>query len=133
MVRELIDDPARSRVADVELALHERARRAALCGNRPGGSREQWIQLALGIPPRPFAAGALFQDLLHESRRALRLPERDDLLDLLVAHKGALDPGRLAGVNGLVEHVAAAEQLLGSARVEDHAAVDLRAHGECDA
>src|SRR5229473_3097979 len=130
---ELIDDPARTRIADVELALHERHRSPALGGDSARGAREQRIQLALGgLASLPLRAGALFEDLLHVAGRALRAPEVDDRLDLGVADEGPLDAGRLAGIDRLVQHIAAAEKLLCATRVEDHAAVDLRADRERD-
>src|SRR4029077_8752098 len=92
------------------------------------------VELALGgLPSLPFRAGALLEDLLHISGRALRLPEVHDSLDLRVAHKRALDAGRFAGVDGLIEHVPAAQQLFCAARVQDDATVDLRTDRERDA
>src|SRR5258708_354535 len=131
---ELIDDPARTRIADVELALHERHRSPALGGDSARGPREQRIQLALrGLASLPLRAGALFEDLLHVARPALRTPEVDDRLDLRVADERALDARGLAGVDRLVQHVAAAEKFLSTPGVEDHPAVDLRADREGDA
>src|SRR5712692_1967603 len=133
MLGELVDDPASTGVADVELSLHERHRSPALSGDSPRRAREQRIQLALGgLASLPLGAGPLFEDLLHVARAALRTPEVDHRLDLGVAVECALDAGRFAGVDGLIQHVAAAEQLLRAARVEDHSAVDLGADGECD-
>src|SRR2546430_2077592 len=54
------------------------------------------------------------------------------LVDLRVAHESALDAGRLARVHRLIQHVAAAQQLLGATGVENDAAVDLRADCERD-
>ena len=61
-----------------------------------------------------------------------RLQERDDALDLLVRDEGAVDTGDAPAARH-VEHVAAAEQLLGAAFAEDRAAVDLRGHLKADA
>ncbi len=134
MLRQLVDNPARARVADVELALHERHRRAALRGDGACSTREQRIQLALGgVASLPLRALTLFEDLFHVAGSALRAPEVDDRLDLRVAHERALDAGRLARVDRLIKHVSAAEQLLRAAGVEDDPAVDLRADSECDA
>src|SRR5712692_9002633 len=135
MLGELVDDTARARVADVELALHQRHRRGAFGGDRTTGARKEWVELALGTlaSSLPRRAGALFENLLHVPRRPLRFPELHDRLDLGVADERALDTRRLARIDGLVEHVAAAEKLLRAARVEDDAAVDLRPDRERDA
>ena len=135
MLGELVDDAARARVADIELALHQRHRRAAFRGHRASRAREQRVELALGAlaTPGPLRAGALLEDLLHVSRRALRLPEAHHRFDLGVAHERALYARRLARIHGLVEHVATPEQLLSAARVEDDAAVDLGPDRERDA
>src|SRR6266513_1859178 len=126
MFGELVDDPARARVADVELPLHQRDGGSAFRRHGPRRPREQRIQLALaGLTCLPFRAGSLFEDLLHESGCSLRLPERHDLFDFLVADESTLDARRLACVDGLVQHVAAAEELLRTAAVENDAAVDL--------
>src|SRR5207253_5675564 len=62
----------------------------------------------------------------------LRLPEVDDALDFAVRHEDTLKPGRLAGFDGQVEHVAPTEQLLGAGLVQDDPGVDARAHGKCN-
>src|ERR1700693_284248 len=103
MVGELVDDPPGARVPDVELALHQRHRCAALCANGSGRASEQRVELALGtLSSLPLRARALFEDLLHEAGRALRLPEADDRIDLLVADERALDARRLPGVDRLI-------------------------------
>src|SRR5260370_261575 len=133
MLWELSDEPAGTRVADIELALHERHRGPALGGDGARGSGEQRIQLSLGrLCPLPLRAGALFEDLFHVAGRALRPPEIDDRLDLGAADERALDAGRLAGIDGLVQHVPATQKLLRAAGVEDDAAVDLRVHPESE-
>src|SRR5579864_9172513 len=134
VLRQLVDDAPRARVADVELPLHERHGRGALRRDGASRTREQRVELALlAWAPLPLRPRAFLEDLLHVARAALRFPEVDHGLDLGVAHEGALDARRLARVDRLVEHVAAAEQLLRSARVEDHAAVDLGTDRESDA
>src|SRR5437762_2068004 len=135
MLGELVDDPARPGVADVELALHEGDRRRAFGRHRPRATREEGIQLAL-LPPLaslPFGHRALFEDLFHVARSSLRLPEADHAVDLGIADERALDAGRFACIDGLVEHVAATEKLFRTAGVEDDAAVDLPADSKCDA
>src|SRR5260370_41489583 len=73
---ELIDDPAGTRVADIELALHERHGSSTLGSDRARGPREQRIELALRGPAAlPFRARALFEDLLHLPRPPLPTPE----------------------------------------------------------
>src|SRR6202162_3894219 len=64
---------------------------------------------------------------------SLWLPEVDHPFDLRITDECALDTCRLAGVDRLVQHVAATEQLFRSTRVEDDSAVHLRAHRERDA
>ena len=128
MLGELVDDPASARVSDVELALHERDGSSTLGGDRARRTRKKRVELALlPLLPLPLGGCALFQDLFHVSRRALRLPVVDHAFDLRVADESALDAGRLARVHRLVQHVAATQQLLGATRVENDAAVDLRA------
>src|SRR5581483_2697828 len=118
-----------------ELPLHQGDRRRALRRDGASGSPEKRVQLALGfaLASLPLPGRARLEDLLHVARRRLALPEADHTVDLLVADERALDARRLAGVDRLVQHVAAAEQLLRAAGVEDHAAVDLRADRERDA
>src|SRR3989442_399828 len=125
MLGELVDDPARPGVPDVELALHEGDRRCAFGRHRARGTREEWIQLAL-LPPLaslPLGHGALFKDLFHVARSGLRLPEADHAVDLGVADECALDACRFAGIDGLIEHVATTEKLFRTTCVEDDAAV----------
>src|SRR5207248_10493361 len=129
---QLVDDPAGARVADVELPLDQAHRGAALGGDRPGRLREEWVQLALLATFAKAGVNRLVEDLLHEATLALGLPPTHDRVNLAVGDEGALDPGRLAGVDRLVEHVPPAEQLFGAAGVEDHPAVDLGADREGD-
>src|SRR5439155_20546076 len=135
MLGELVDDAARARVADVELALNQRHRRATFSRDRSSRACKQRVELALRAlaSTRPLRTRALLEDLLHVSRRSLRFPEADDRFDLGVADERALDARRLARIYRLVQHVAAPQQLLRAARVEDDAAVDLRPNRECDA
>ena len=134
MVGELVDDPARTRVSDVELALHKRDRGRALGRHRARRTGEERVELAL-LPPLtlPLGARSFLEDLLHVARPALRLPEVDHAVNFLVADESTLDASRFPGVDRLVEHVAPTEQLFRTARIEDHPAVDLRADGEGDA
>ena len=59
------------------------------------------------------------KDLLLVRWGALVLPVVDDTFELLVRHHHALDPGGFAGVHRKIEHVTAAEQLLGAGLVGD--------------
>src|SRR6202011_1776675 len=128
---KLVDDAPGPRVPDVELSLHQGHGRRALGGDGPRRAREERIQLALrSLASLPLSARALFEDLFHVSRATLRTPEVDDRLDLRIADESALDSCRLAGIDRLVQHVAAPEQLFCSTRVENDAAVDLRSDGE---
>src|SRR5438445_2269876 len=113
---KLVDDAAGPRVSDIELSLHERHRRTAFRRHRPGSAREQWVQLPLRglVASLPLRARALLEDLVHVSRLTLRTPEVHHRLDLGVAHERALDAGRLARGDGLVEHVSAAKKLFGA-------------------
>src|SRR5439155_10214337 len=81
---ELVDDAARARVADVELALDQRHRRATFSRDRASRACKQRVELALQAlaSTGPLRTGALLEDLLHVSRRALRFPEADDRFDL---------------------------------------------------
>src|SRR3989440_7914552 len=132
--RELVDDSACARIANVELALDQRNGRGALSGDGTRRARKQWVELAL-LPTLsvPCGPAAFLEDLFHISRRSLRLPEVDHALHLWVAHEGALDARRFACIDGLVEHVAPAQKLLSARPVEDHTAVDLRSDRKCDA
>src|SRR5207245_11438908 len=72
VLRQLVDNPARTRVADVELALHERHRRGPFGSDCARRASKQGVELALFPPlPLPLGAGALFEDLFHEARSAL--------------------------------------------------------------
>src|SRR5207245_844086 len=131
---ELVDDATGTRIPDVELALHQRHRGRTLRRDGASSAREQRIELALGgLASLPLRAGPLFEDLLHIARAALRAPEVDDRLHFGIADERALDPSRFTRVDRLVQHVATTQQLLRAARVEDDAAVDLRADRERDA
>src|SRR6266516_6172956 len=135
MLGQLVDDPARPGVADVELALHQGDRRRTFGRHRARSPREEGIQLAF-LPPLaslPLRHGALFEDLFHVAGSSLRLPEADHAVDLGIADERTLDACRLACIDGLVEHVAATEKLFRTAGVEDDAAVDLRADSKRDA
>ena len=59
-------------------------------------------------------------------------PVVGDPADLGVRHEHALEAHRAGQVGRLVEHVAAADEVLGARRVEDRAAVDLGRHRERD-
>src|SRR5207253_9649967 len=97
VLRELVDDPASARVSDVELALHERDGSSTLGGDRARRTRKKRVELALlPLLPLPLGGCALFQDLFHVSRRALRLPVVDHAFDLRVADESALDAARRA-------------------------------------
>ena len=72
-------------------------------------------------------------DPAPSSRTALRFPVIDDRLKLGVADERALDAGRLAGIDWLVQHVAATKQFFRTARIEDDAAIHLRSNCERDA
>src|ERR1700737_5488120 len=126
MVGKLVDDAARTRIPDVELALNQRNGRAAFRGHSSCGAREERIELALLhlLPSLPLRVGAFFENFLHVARVALRLPEGDDGLELRVAYECALDSGGLTRVNRLIEHVAATKQLLRPARTEADTAWD---------
>src|SRR6185437_6206908 len=101
----------------------------------PRGAGKERIELALLSPlaPFPFGAGAFLEDFLHVARTALRLPEADHAIDLGIADERALDARWLARVDRLVEHVAPAEELLRSGRIEDHPTVHLGPDREGDA
>src|SRR2546428_8674596 len=132
MLGELVDDPARPGVTEVERALPEGYRRRTFGRHGARGTGEEGIQLAL-LPPLaslPLGHGALFEDLFHVARSGLRLPEADHAVDLGIADESALDACRLARVDGLVEHGAATEKLFRTTRVEGDSAVDLRADSE---
>ena len=83
------------------------------------------------------ALGLLFLDrgdvVVVMGLRLLGTPVFDDPLDLLVRNEDALQAHRAGQVGRLVEHVAAADEVLRAGRVEDRARVDLRGHGEGDA
>ena len=59
-------------------------------------------------------------------------PPGDDAVQLSVGYEGALETLRLGGVGWHEQHIAAAQQLLGAASVQDRSRVDLRGDGEGD-
>src|SRR5689334_7219189 len=61
---------------------------------------------------------------------ALARPEVYETIELAVRDVDALDAAWLRRIDGLEEHVAAAEQLLRAARVQDRARVRLRGDRE---
>ena len=75
------------------------------------------------------------EDVLVVERPAAGLvePVLGDRADLAVAHEHALHADRPRQVDRLVEHVAAADEVLGARRVEHGPRVDVRGHRERDA
>src|SRR5438477_2511046 len=103
MFCQLVDDPSRTRVADIELSLHQGNGGPTFGGDRARRTREQRVQLAL-LPSLavPLGGSPFFEDLLHVARRALRLPEVNAALGPGVAHEEALLGGGLAGGSRVV-------------------------------
>ena len=79
----------------------------------------------LARPAAGLAVAARGGDLGPVLWAALAAPVTRELLDLRIGDEHALEADRARRVDRLVEHVAAAEQVLGAGRVEDRARVDL--------
>src|SRR5665213_2888787 len=115
-----LDDAGGPVIADLEVALHEARRGLAITADQ----RDRLVvERVAGIAA--VAAGIdvercldVLGDLVEIDRLAVALEEGDDVLDLLVADERPVDAGDAAAA-GHVEHVAAAEQLLGAALAED--------------
>src|SRR5437879_13447024 len=103
MIRQLVDDASRARVADVELPLHQRDRCAALGRNGSSRASKKRIELALlaPLPSLPLGTRTLFEDLFHVSRTALRLPAVDDAFHVGAAGERALEARRLPRIGPL--------------------------------
>src|SRR5690606_36914334 len=74
-------------------------------------------------PAGPAAVGAV-EKVRAVARLAALLPPVDQPVPLVIGNEGAMDRRRQTGARRLVEHVAVAEQLFGTAVIEDGARVD---------
>src|SRR6185437_1324891 len=132
-----LDDAGGAVVADLQVALDEAGRRLALAAHQRHRLVVELVAraAALAVAGEEIAALLLvvLGDLVDIDRRAaVLLEEADDTLDFLIRDEGAVDAGDAAAALH-IEHVAAAQELLGAGLAEDGAAVDLRRHLEADA
>src|SRR5690606_14540095 len=127
------DEARRPVVADLQVALDEARRGLALAADERDGLVVERIALAAlaGTPAEEAAPLRLLRDLVEIGGLTMRLEERDNRLDLLVADERRVHAGDAASA-GHEEHVAAPQKLLGAAFAENRAAVDLRCHLERD-
>src|SRR5690606_24810045 len=65
------------------------------------------------------------EDVVVVFRRATQLPGLDHAVNLIVGNEGTVDADRQAGAWRHVQHVTMAQQLLGTALVDDGPGVDL--------
>src|SRR6185437_13037829 len=132
-----LDDAGGAVVADLQVALDEAGGRLALAAHQRHRLVVELIAraAALAVAAEEVAAFLLvvLGDLLDIDRLAAVLfEEAHHTLDLLVGDERAVHAGDAAAALH-VEHVAAAQQLLGAGLAQDGAAVDLRRHLEADA
>src|SRR5262249_53959347 len=130
-----LDDAGGAVVADLQVALDEARRGLALAADQ---GHRLVVELVAGARALALLEGAgrrvlvLGHVLDIDGLAAALLEEAPHLLPLLSADEGAVHAGDAAAARH-VEHVAAAQELLGAALAEDGAAVDLRGHLEADA
>src|SRR5919204_1700208 len=133
---EHVDQAARTRVADAEAPL-EQARR---CRLRRDDDLDRALEqrILVGVELTVVVLLLLWrrlrrlQQALVELLLALRAALLDDQRDLFLAHVGALQPLQARSAERLEEHVALAEEALGTRLVEDDARVGLARDGESD-
>ena len=134
---EDVHDAGGAIVAELEAALEHRHRGATgLLDDRPA-LRDQRVFAFLALAAFFAAFGAVLDgldDVLGELGLTVLLGEElDDGGDFLLADEGALHAVERGAARRHEEHVAAADERLGAAAVEDGAGVDLRRHLEADA
>ena len=117
-------------VADGKLTLDETRRAALLMNNQAGGIVEHRIKVTqIGIIAAAFTALALDNGLRQFVRLQIALllgNELVDIVDLWRIDKGTLHTHGVVALQ--IEHVAAANELLGTHAVEDGLRVDALAH-----
>ena len=131
--------PIRSRRCSIEID----ARPGVCAPVRPPRDTSGLAPPALPSPPRsPFASAARQPEGRLLARRSAQVPSvsagksppvLDCPLDLVIGDKHALQANRGRRIRRLEEHIAAAEQSLGSGLIEDHPAVDAGGHRKGDA
>ncbi len=121
----MLHDPRRAVVADLQSALHVRDRGVA----RLRDQRHRLIVHLVDVVSAALAVLALDADLdqiFLEARRALLAQEAGQVGDLVLGDERAVQALHLRGARRQEQHVAGAEQLVGSVLVEHGARVDLR-------
>src|SRR5690349_9863998 len=83
------------------------------------------VELAVVVPALVLEHLRRLQQALVELLLALGTALLDDQRDLLLGHERTLEPLQARGAERLEEHVALAEQALGTGLVENHARVGL--------
>ena len=113
-----LDDPRGAVVADLQMALHKAGRGLALAGDERDGLVVELVAAAgivvVAAEAEAAAFGGILGDLVDVVGPGARFERRDDALDLLVRDEGTVHPRHPAAA-GHVEHVAAAEELFGTA------------------
>ncbi len=123
-------------VADFQFALHSGNRGAAAFEHESHGFVVKRIGFSVVVTATAAALKAAtgffdaVEDVVVVFRRAAQLPGLHHAVHFIVRYERAMHPNRQAGAWRHVEHVTVAQQLLGTALVDDGSRVDLARHLE---